>query len=643
MGDREAVNIWKHTAGQGFFPFPRQTTMKEVLPQNIEEKRGLAMPVNFMGDRKAVDIHGIRCVIAVLLMLVFAHCSAAQAPIEPERLPSQTIFYVVWRGAPSPAARQANTLFALWDDPDVAPLRSALAENLFKDSGTNKTLGDRAAGNSKQAVTREEMEEYAALIENPFVLGYYAEPEGARARNVSLQKADRAAKWSGFYFVYDRTGKEALLTKAILRLRAQDKEPPRITAVTLAGIPVVKVESKTDTSYWAETGKYAVSAGEPRVFEEIVARLNPANAGPRGLADLAAFQESQSVVAKSSSLEFFARLPNLKDWQPDTKPGQPNLLPFFEALHLEAVHALRFGLSLDGPRTHLQGALLGNTSEGTLFDLWPAGDKALPLAALVPPDAVSYYEGRINLPGIYRVVRRAVRAFSPEGQPGILDMMEAGIQTRIGMPLPDALALFSGQIGSIQTAPDLDPAKQVYVLGIQKKPETLKLLRTLLSDKISSEKNEGDATFLKISTHGGESQAGTMQWGAYQLAVTPDLIVGAARGDTLRNVLAQRAQAGAASAFAAQPRYQAARAHYPQVLNGFSYYDFQRVDWEAAKSYWLTQFKKSAAESSNAKKDPQVPLWLERWNPQVISRHLHAASGASWKDSTGLKFDEWVE
>ena len=67
------------------------------------------------------------------------------------------------------------------------------------------------------------------------------------------------------------------------------------------------------------------------------------------------------------------------------------------------------------------------------------------------------------------------------------------------------------------------------------------------------------------------------------------------------------------------------------------------MDWEAAKSYWLTQFKKSAAESSNAKKDPQVPLWLERWNPQVISRHLHAASGASWKDSTGLKFDEWVE
>src|SRR5438876_8429478 len=64
-----------------------------------------------------------------------------------------------------------------------------------------------------------------------------------------------AAKWSGFYFVYDRTGKEALLTKAILRLRAQDKEPPRITAVTLAGIPVVKVESKTDTSYWAETGQ----------------------------------------------------------------------------------------------------------------------------------------------------------------------------------------------------------------------------------------------------------------------------------------------------------------------------------------------------------------------------------------------------
>src|SRR3989442_11777756 len=300
MGDREAVNIWKHTAGQGCVTCPERTTGKEVLPQNSEEKRGLAMPVNFTGDRKAVAIHGIRCVLAVLLMLVFAHCSAAQAPSEPERLPSQTIFYVVWRGAPSPAARQANTLFALWDDPDVAPLRSALAENLFKDSGTNKTLGDRAAGNSKQAVTREEMEEYAALIENPFVLGYYAEPEGARARNGSLQKADHAPKWSGFYFGYDRNGKEALLTQAILRLRAQDKEPPRITAVTLAGIPVVKVEGKTDTSYWAGTGKYAVSAGEPPVFEEIVARLNPANAGPPGLADLAAVHERQFALAETT-------------------------------------------------------------------------------------------------------------------------------------------------------------------------------------------------------------------------------------------------------------------------------------------------------------------------------------------------------
>src|SRR3989442_9087725 len=110
-------------------------------------------------------------------------------------------------------------------------------------------------------------------------------------------------------------------------------------------------------------------------------------------------------------------------------------------------------------------------------------------------------------------------------------MMEAGIQTRIGMPLPDALALFSGEIGSIQTAPDLDPAKQVYVVGIQKKPETLKLLRTLLSDKITSEKNEGDATFLKVSTHGGESQSGTMQLGTVQMAVKPDFVVRPVPGD----------------------------------------------------------------------------------------------------------------
>src|SRR5260370_23782297 len=80
--------------------------------------------------------------------------------------------------------------------------------------------------------------------------------------------------WSGMFFAYDRTGKELLLAKAILRLRSQEKEPPKISPVTIAGSPVLKIERKNDVTYWGEHGKYAVSAADPGVFEEIAARLD---------------------------------------------------------------------------------------------------------------------------------------------------------------------------------------------------------------------------------------------------------------------------------------------------------------------------------------------------------------------------------
>lgn len=580
---------------------------------------------------------GIRAVLALAAMLAAASRAPAQAPIEPERLPAKTYFYLVWRGAPPAAARQANALFALWDDPDFAPVRAAMAEKLVNESGQD---------NSKRALTREEIEEYSALLENPFLLGYYGEPDEHRRKSATAEGRDSAPKWNGMFFVYDRTGKEALLAKAIVSMRAQEKETPKLTEVTLAGVSALKVERKTEASYWAETGKYAVSAGEPQVFEEIVDRLNGKAGGGRSLGELTAYKEAQPPMGKGSIIEFFLRVPNLKEWVLAPKPGEPDARMIVEAMNLEAVHALAGSVSLDGARTRTQGALLGDASEGTLFDIWASGETDFASAALVPADAVAYSQGRLNLLGIYNFLERAIRSFAPKGQTGVLDLMESAAQSRIGMPLPEALALFSGEFAMIQTAPDLDDQKTVLMLGIRKKAETLKLLRTALSDRITSERNEGETMFLKISTHGGESGAGTVQWGAYQVAVTPHFILGAPRTDALRTVLAQSAAAGAG--FTSQARYQQARARFPQALNGFSFYDLQRVDWDGVKTRLLTQAKKSskaAAASSGAKKDPpaQAMPWLEQLNPQVFSRHLHTASSASWKDATGLKLDAWMD
>src|SRR5207245_4904103 len=58
----------------------------------------------------------------------------AQAPVEPAQLPSRTVFYLIWRGAPAPDVRKANALMALWDDPDFAPVRSVLASSILGSS-----------------------------------------------------------------------------------------------------------------------------------------------------------------------------------------------------------------------------------------------------------------------------------------------------------------------------------------------------------------------------------------------------------------------------------------------------------------------------------------------------------------------------
>src|SRR5262249_33247031 len=135
-------------------------------------------------------------------------------------------------------------------------------------------------GDAKSKPTREEISEYTTLLENPMVLGFVVDPE-AKPKSAATKtpessagaKADSAHKWNGFFFVYDRTGKEALLEKALLRVRASGKDQSKMTATTVSGLPALKVEHKTETEYWLESGKYVISSGEPTVIEQIIRGL----------------------------------------------------------------------------------------------------------------------------------------------------------------------------------------------------------------------------------------------------------------------------------------------------------------------------------------------------------------------------------
>ncbi len=381
-------------------------------------------------------------------------------------------------------------------------------------------------------------------------------------------------------------------------------------------------------------------------MEDILGRLDGKISGAASLAQSAAYQEAKGNLG-GGLLEFFLRVPDLKNLAADSKPGAMQVTPLLEAAKLDAVYSVSGHITFEGAKTHVQGAILGNTAPGTPFDIWSAGKASPASLSFVPADAISYNSMQVNFQGIYDTVKRVAHAAFPQGQQGNVDLVDAIAQQKLGMPVPDALGLLSGEFASMQTSPSMDSAKQVYFLGIRKKPETLKLMRTVFSEQISSERNEGEITFVKISLGGKQGTAGVAQWNFFNVAVTPDMVLGSSRVETLREVLANRANATVAAGLASVPQFQARRGQFPQNLSGLSYFDFQKVDWQAVKDRWIVEAKKSSvAKTVNESKDDMpstVPDWLAQMNLQVVARHLHYSSSVSWKDSKGIHWDQWVE
>ena len=181
--------------------------------------------------------------IRLLAVMVFAFVpvkAVGQSNLDPGRLPKSTAFYLAWHGTPPVDARNANSLLALWNDADFAPVRAAMIEEIMQESASSQK--------TQTPLTREELMQYAPLLDNEFVFGYIDNPNASKSGNVASTLPGNA--WNGAFFVYDRTGKEATLAKLLLRTRMSEKDAPKISSTTIAGISTMKMERKTGTSYW---------------------------------------------------------------------------------------------------------------------------------------------------------------------------------------------------------------------------------------------------------------------------------------------------------------------------------------------------------------------------------------------------------
>ena len=380
--------------------------------------------------------------------MIFPAGAAAQAPIEPGQLPGRTSFYCLWRGTPTGEIRKNNSLYALWDEPELAAARASLLETFLNDKEKQKT---------KPAISEGELAQYLTLLDNAFVIGNVRRAEAHAATKGSAAKA--APEWNGMFFVYDRTGKEELLSKAVLQMRGTEKDIPKLTPMTLAGISALKVERKSGSSYWAEFGKYAVGAGEQSVFEEIVNLANGKRGGGE-LGETAAFQEAQPVL-KGGVVEFFLNVSSVVGLALDS-PGSSAAMvkPMLTALKLESIHSVAGHISLEGAKTRMSGAILGDTAPGGLFDIWADGQAKPVTLGYLSPDTIYYGESEFNLPGMYAILKRAMGQMGGASSKGT-NPIEAEAETRIGMPLPEALGLATGEFAYIPTSPILDENQKI--------------------------------------------------------------------------------------------------------------------------------------------------------------------------------------
>src|SRR5262249_38365147 len=362
----------------------------------------------------------------------FAQSTQASQSIDPSRFPKSTVFYVLWRGAPSADARNANSLYSLWDDPGFAPARNAMLDSFMSDL--------RKSSNEKPQFTRDEISEFTTLLENPLTIGFVTDPKPAstKAANSASAKPEKAHKWNGYFFIYDRTGKEALLAKALLHFRNASKEPPKMTTFTISGLPALKVESKTETDYWLESGKYVISSGEPSVVEQVIRGLkiatppsasqlisqgdvdalqdalrkaNPANVPPSNfLGGVAAYKEATPSLG--GALEFFVNIADAIKLAGDA-PGPQGIRPsmVLDSMKMSSVHSFAGRVSLDGAKTRFQGGILGDTAAGSIFDLWDTGQAKPASIAYISPSTVSYRETQLNLPGLYALALRIATPF----------------------------------------------------------------------------------------------------------------------------------------------------------------------------------------------------------------------------------------
>jgi hypothetical protein len=538
------------------------------------------------------------------LALVAVPSARAQTPPLTDRLPSGTVLYVYWRGADSVAAGSPNALVALWRDPGFAPARRLIEQGVVDDITRNPHLAHLPPGDIE------------TLLRRPLILGLrLTEP-------VASPKAGKEANARGF-LVVQASGKVADDVRAALAgAGPKAADHVRLTAAS-----------------------FLVASGDPSTLADLARRfgrtLPPASGS---LAAVPEYREARAELAGRPPIEFFMRIPAIHALRPQ-KTLNFDTAAFLHALHVERVHVLCGAADLNAPETLGRFSILGNTSPGSLFDLFgPNARSFATLAAAPAGTSVNAY--RLDFASVFSVVVDALSVAVPPQDAQRLKMIAGLLSTSVVPSL-------AGEYASIRPLPAgrRHPRAPLFVSTIHPKAAN-QLFATTLAPFVQAAGSEGSIHYFRSvppgssrpNKAGEKGKAGHGARGARRKTLAPSMFIAltphfllASRDEAL---VRRRARAVTSAApqpgLAAQPNFRAARALLPAELTGLTYLDFASVRW----THWL---ERTAAKMAKNKKDPHAAehaaalrKWARAGGGAVLARHLHWLAVGAWKNAGGV-------
>ncbi|MHB8639147.1 MAG: hypothetical protein ACYDBL_05045 [Candidatus Acidiferrales bacterium] len=575
-----------------------------------------------------------RVLLLLCCLALFAGASFAQQDSLVGRLPADTWLYLHWRGTASLTRfRNTNSVLRLWNDPSFVGARQNLINRVTQEA---KQKNPKSNG-----LTREQSDEIFSLLENEAAFGFISRAGVAPAG---------ASKSASSFLIYDATGKQDILDKFNAQRAKDSASTFTRTPLPVGSFTAYKIVNGKSISYEAQAGRYFVRTDTLAAMEEILPRITAAHPPAARFEEAAAVPSACRNSAAGSLLNFLA-LPakfNLAAIPPSPAFNFP---AFIKTLHLDQVHTVCGNVTFESRVTRMHGAVLGDTSAGSILNIIGEGRSSFSTLALAPSGA-SYECSVLDFLALYKTLLAGFTAALPPDKQGFIAGIDSLVSTFWGMPPADALGLFTGEFATIRVDPAADPTRAIYAFTIQHPRKVATLLQHLIPGASATQNQNGDTTYVTITfpQHAQASQTPPPppQPSVFFFAVTPSMVIAAKHQDLVRDAVARlRVPPGSAqsNSLSNDPGFKNARAAMPLKLTSLAYADLTVFNWTNLLNNFQKQINdqtQAAARKAGKPAPPPVDL-LQGFDPKTISKYLHTSSSSAWKNSTGIYFESAIQ